>query len=75
MRQVPEHNAAKWFTVRYVRSLGRLSVEPGWYVVRVCPCHWGERITIPLPNKKYAESVRDRLTTMPTIEAVNGTQE
>jgi len=60
--EVPDHNGAKWLVVRHLPSVpyGR-DLRAGWYVVRVCPCHWGERVTLPFPDQDWAEAVRELL--------------
>jgi len=43
-----EHNAPEHLAVRWCEARGASSVVPqsaGWYVVRTCPCHFGERVT------------------------------
>jgi hypothetical protein len=62
----PDHNAARWLTVKYLddgegrsRCRGRHKLATGWYVVRTCPCHFGENVTLPLPSQQWAEDVRD----------------
>jgi hypothetical protein len=67
-RPADDHNAARYLDVRLV------SVERGyhgqfagqfahataaWYVVRTCPCHDGELVTIPLRTREQAERARD----------------
>ncbi len=46
---------------RYGRGKGkepaREPIPPGWYVVRCCPCHDGEAVTIPLSTREHAERV------------------
>jgi hypothetical protein len=60
------HNAARWLEVRWLPKMGgRLPggrhwrpTEAGWYVVRTCPCHRDEPVTIPLPSETRAKRAR-----------------
>jgi hypothetical protein len=53
-----EHNAAKWLTVRWEENSRGQGFLAGWYVVRVCPCHWGERVTLPMESEEEAQRLR-----------------
>lgn len=58
-RQPKNHNAAKWLEVVYLDAGEfNLPFEPGWYVIRVCPCHFREPVTMAYPNKGRAEHAR-----------------
>jgi hypothetical protein len=62
-----EHNAAEHLTVRWQdyhtkRPGGSPGHElAGWVVVRVCPCHWGEPVSLPFDDRARAERVRQLL--------------
>jgi hypothetical protein len=60
MKTVDDHNAARWLVVKCLSGVGGGGEErrDGWHVVRVCPCHWGESVTLALPSKEWAEDVR-----------------
>jgi hypothetical protein len=58
MTEVPDHNAARWLIVSYAPPLAGHCIEPGWYVLRTCPCHRGHPVTRPLPDRQSAESAR-----------------
>jgi hypothetical protein len=46
--QVADHNAAHWLEPRWFAtrpaSFRQIWGGPGWYLVRVCPCHPGEPV-------------------------------
>lgn len=60
-----EHNDRRWLKVLHLeqepktgqrgRFLGVLW-QPGWYVIRTCPCHPGALITHRLPSRARAMS-------------------
>jgi hypothetical protein len=54
-----DHNDPRWLIVSYAPPLAGRGTEPGWYVIRICPCHLGERVTVPYTNKEWAEDVRE----------------
>jgi hypothetical protein len=56
---VPDHNAPRWLMTRYLAADRAPRGLAGWYVIRICPCHFGEVVTIPLPDEAWAETVRD----------------
>jgi hypothetical protein len=56
-----DHNDGRWLTVQRLPSGPGLANPAGWYVVRTCRCHRGERATLPLPDKARAERVRQIL--------------
>ena len=69
---VEDHNGPQWLAVKHCallkqakaqrgKPLRRLLLHPGWYVVRTCPCHFGERVTLPYQNQARAELVRKLL--------------
>jgi hypothetical protein len=60
VKDVEDHNAARWLVVKYLSGMrgGGEERRDGWHVVRVCPCHWGESVTLALPSKEWAEDVR-----------------
>lgn len=53
-----EHNDDRWLVTRYLPSGQGAANVTGWYVVRICPCCCGERVTLPYPNQGRAERVR-----------------
>jgi hypothetical protein len=65
-----DHNDARWYLVRWLDARkggkGRNSGIPieglaaGWYVVRVCPCHFGEPVVKkPYPDPESADRGRE----------------
>jgi hypothetical protein len=52
-----EHNDAQWLVVRQQEGHGRAHIN-GWYVVRICPCHWGLAVTLPYPSEERAQRAR-----------------
>jgi len=38
-----------------------MAFKPGWYVVRVCPCCYGMKVTRPYPTEGRARMVMDVL--------------
>jgi hypothetical protein len=59
-----EHLAPEWLVVRYETEPRKNSHERwagvGWYVVRICPCHWGHCVTrFPYPDRERAEQARE----------------
>jgi hypothetical protein len=58
------HNAADWLRVEYIgkNNPGRpgrgYQWEPGWYVLRTCPCHKGLAVTLPFATEAAAERAR-----------------
>ena len=60
---IDDHNAAQWLAIKFVaghrarsgRNRNWVTIAAGWYVVRTCPCHAGERVTIRLSNCEMAE--------------------
>lgn len=65
--EAPDHNAAHWLAIKWCELLARPKyhigrhklLHPGWYVVRTCPCHWGERVvTRPYRTREGAEGAR-----------------
>ena len=55
---VDPHNGPEWLVVRHLPAGQGPGFLAGWYVVRSCPCHWGERVTLPYPTRERAERVR-----------------
>lgn len=59
---VTDHNAARWLVVRRLGEDKKLRHRQqdecwraGWYVMRVCPCCWGERVLrYPLDSEAEA---------------------
>jgi len=66
MKQVADHNDAKWLAIKCIPGTG-------WVVVRTCPCHrrgvpsWA---TIPLETEKQAQRA---LTAMLAVSKRLGT--
>ncbi len=58
MSQCYDHNGPQWLMVRYLCSAQGPGFGRGWYVVRCCPCHFCERLTMPYPDRARAERVR-----------------
>jgi hypothetical protein len=56
MNLAPDHNAAHFLAVRYLPAArqGWHYLLPGWYVVRTCPCHRGQRVTEPRESEAAA---------------------
>jgi hypothetical protein len=76
---VSDHNAAHWYEVKYIPQGYRIlsdqaggnlrrgrSWSAGWYVVRICPCHFGLPVSKPL----YSEKVANK-----TLQTIRGGQE
>jgi hypothetical protein len=61
MTEVPDHNAARWLVVRWLEGHQGRFGHAGWYVVRICPCHWAEPVTLPLPTEPWAQRCRQRM--------------
>ena len=49
-----EHDSAASMEVRFCRAQSN-RMGPGWYVVRTCPCHARQQITVPFASKELAE--------------------
>jgi hypothetical protein len=58
MPQIEDHNAARWYLVRYLDGVQGRGRRAGWYVVRCCPCHRLHAVTLPYPTEARAERVR-----------------
>jgi hypothetical protein len=56
-----EHNEARWVVVRYRSWSHGFGHTAGWYIDRVCPCHFGEAVSLPYPTRERAERVRQLL--------------
>jgi hypothetical protein len=55
----PDHNAARWLAVKWKdRARGLEEFGSGWFVVRICPCHFDEAVTLPCADREEAERVR-----------------
>jgi hypothetical protein len=58
VKAVEDHNAARWLEIAWLdhkpRPYDRQLFSPGWYVVRRCPCHHGEPVTLSLPSETAA---------------------
>lgn len=52
-----EHNDPRWYVVKYLggRAGGGAENRDGWHVVRCCPCHFGESVSFPYPDRARAE--------------------
>jgi hypothetical protein len=55
MKQVEDHNAPRWLALRYNTLVG------AWFVVRTCPCHRGQSVSLPFSSVKRAERARARM--------------
>ena len=59
MPEVDDHNGAGWLIVRQARGHWQRGRQPlGWFVVRICPCHWGQRVSIRFADRAAAERCR-----------------
>jgi hypothetical protein len=64
---IADHNAERWLEVRFLLSRPMLMpgdgwVGPGWYVLRVCPCHLHHSVTRqPQSNQGEALRIKDLL--------------
>lgn len=68
--EAEDHNGPQWLVVKFCALLKqpsrggsrpgrRMLLHPGWYVVRTCPCHFGERVTtLPFHSRARAEHAR-----------------
>lgn len=58
MTEPNDHNAARWLVARWLPAERRAGYEAwprGWYVVRTCPCHFGQRVVRhPLESEEQA---------------------
>jgi hypothetical protein len=52
MIEVADHNDGRWLVVVYRDT--RPENARGWVVIRTCPCHAGERVTIHYPTREQA---------------------
>jgi hypothetical protein len=60
-KQAADHNGEQWLEVRFLTATQRGCVpvrQAGWYVVRTCPCHSGQPVTLPFDNPERAERAR-----------------
>jgi hypothetical protein len=54
---VADHNSARWLRIEYRGKRGGKigwRFEPGWFVVRTCPCHPNKPVTLALPDEAAA---------------------
>jgi hypothetical protein len=54
---VADHNSTRWLRVEYrAKRWGKIGwgFEPGWFVVRTCPCHPNKPVTLALPDEATA---------------------
>jgi hypothetical protein len=54
---VADHNSARWLRIEYrAKRWGKIGwrFEPGWFVVRTCPCHPNKPVTLALPDEAAA---------------------
>jgi hypothetical protein len=59
---IDDHNGPQWLVVRYIEQRGKTSRQafwPGWYVVRTCPCHFGEPVTVHYAYESDVLHARD----------------
>lgn len=61
---IADHNAERWLEVRFLLSHPMLMppgewAGPGWYVLRVCPCHLHHSVTRQ-PRSSQGEALRIR---------------
>lgn len=57
MTEPDDHNAAHFLVVRYIPTTNG-PFPPGWYVVRTCPCYFGEPCTMPLQSLVDADRAK-----------------
>jgi hypothetical protein len=70
-----DHNGPQWLVVRYIEQRYRNTREafwPGWYVVRTCPCHWNELVTLGYETRQDAEQVRNSVLAVSKANAALG---
>lgn len=59
MTEPDDHNDGRWLVVRYLdKGEQGPGHDAGWYVMRVCPCHFNDTVTLPYPTQARAERVR-----------------
>ena len=64
MPTVADHNGPQWLVVRSLNNgrshkNNRLAFCAGYYGVRVCPCHFGEPVTVHYDYESDAQHARD----------------
>ncbi|HEY2535206.1 MAG TPA: hypothetical protein VGJ20_46135 [Xanthobacteraceae bacterium] len=59
MKDVPNHNAPRFLHVCWLPAHQAKGQKAGWYVVRICPCHSGEPVTLPFDTEREAWSARE----------------
>jgi hypothetical protein len=60
--EVAEHTRVKnLLNALEVYHLKHQSRTEGWYVIRTCPCHQNEPVSIAYPTRQEAERVRAKL--------------
>lgn len=59
---IEDHNSRRWLEVvelteggSFPGRSGRHSIEPGWYVIRVCPCHYQQPVTLAYATEAEAQ--------------------
>lgn len=58
------HNSGKWLTVAWLPSHQGRAHAAGWYVIRTCPCHQGEPVTMPFDTEEKAKVAREVILTL-----------
>ena len=72
---VADHNDARWLRVEYrTKRWGKKGwgFEPGWYVVRTCPCHLNRPVTLAKRDRESAEQAMAALLRVSESEAADG---
>lgn len=64
MKEVPNHNHRKWFSVAWLPPHQGKGHKAGWYVVRNYPCHQGEPVTLPFDTEEDAKIARQVIVTL-----------
>jgi len=64
-RQTKDHNGEHWLEIRFLTKgyhhFGCPPVQPGWYCIRVCPCHSGMPVTVAFDTQDKAEQARQAM--------------
>lgn len=50
---IGDHNNARWLAIGYA--------DNAWHVIRTCPCHYGERVSVACADEAAAQAVRAKL--------------
>jgi hypothetical protein len=69
---IDDHNGPQWLVVRYLATGRKTAFWPGWYVVRTCPCHFGQLVTLCFETKDQADHARDAILSVTKANAALG---